>query len=463
MDSSNSSSIHILLAEPDDTVRGAVQQALERQGWLVTAVSDGADALEEFARGWFNVVIAAVNMPRRDGMEVLRQVKTYRADTEVILLADSSSVGSATLGLREGAFAYLLQPIEDWRQLTHTVERALELQSLRRSNGRINAVVPASSPLSGSSPLQELMQATRDRQPLQDILHKLTQASAQLFDAPHAALLISRATVGLQLDAESSFDGADDAARDLMQQIGDAFAWKIANERRTLVDVLPPSNYFIGTPLLVRDDLLGLLVVYPLRDSTVAPERVATFEALAMQASIAMEMTRLAEENARLATNDPLTNTLTRVAFLDLGDREFRRSWRFDQPLTAILLDVDGMNEINLHSGRAFGDQVLRQIAGACRTVIRAFDLLSHYESDTFALLLPMTDEVGARGAAERLRVAIGGLALADAAGPVHITTSMGVVTYPRPGCASIFDLINLAATLQRSARGHGDHEVVFA
>ncbi len=462
MDSSNPSNIHILLAQPDDIERRAVQQALERQGWAVTAVPDGAEALAEFARGAYDVIIAAVTMPRRDGMEVLRQIKAYDPNAQVILLTDRLSVGSATLGLRDGAFAYLLQPIEDWRQLTHTVEQALELRALRKRDGQIGAAA-ASSEGAPSRPVQEMMQATRDREPLPDILHRLTESSARLFDAPHAAILISRATVGLELDAASSYDGADDAARDLMQQIGDAFAWKIANERRTLIDILSPGQYFIGTPLLIRDELLGLLIVYPLRDNTADPERIATFEALATQASIAMEMARLAEDNARLSIHDPLTNTLTRAAFLDLADREFRRSWRFEQPLTAIVLDVDGMNDINLRGGRAFGDQVLRHTAAACRTVIRAFDLISHYENDSFALLLPMTDEIGARGAAERLRVAVGNLAMADAAGPVNITASMGVATYPRPNCASVFDLFDLAAALQRSARGRGNHEVVFA
>ncbi len=462
MDSADISNVRILLADPNDPERLAMQQALEREGRAVTPVPDGADALAEFARQPFDLVITAMTMPRRDGMEVLRQVKATDPDVQVILLADAGSVGSATLGLREGAFAYLLEPVADWRQLTHTVERALELQSLRRTSRGANRETQAPAELLPSSPLVELMQATRDRESLPEILRRLTESSARLFQAPHAAILISRATVGLQLDAASTYDGADDA-RELMQQIGDGFAWKIANERRTLIDAISPGSFFIGTPLLIRDELLGLVVVYPLPSSAVAPERVATFEALATQAAIAMEMARLAEQNSRLATNDVLTNTLTRAAFLDLADREFRRSWRFEQPLAAILIDVDGMNEINLRRGREFGDQVLRQLAGACRTVIRSFDLLGHYENDALVLLLPMTDETGARGAAERLRVAIGGLALADAAGPASITTSMGVATYPRSGCASIFDLIDLAATLQRSARQRGNHEVAFA
>ncbi len=457
MDSTDLSRVHILLADPNDRERSALQQALERQGWAVTAVPDGAEALVEVARERFDVVIAAVTMPRQDGVQLLRQVKANDPKTEVILLADGGSAGSATLGLRDGAFAYLRQPIEDVRQLTHTVERALELERLRQGNGRTDA---AGLPV---GPLQELIQATRDREPLADILRKLTAASARLFDAPHAAILISRSTVGLQLDAASTYDSADDAAREVMQQIGDAFAWKIANERRTLADRLPSGTYFIGTPLLIRDDVLGLVIVYPLPEGSVSPERIDIFEALASLGAIAMEMARLAEDNARLITSDPLTHTLTRAAFLDLADREFRRSWRLQQPVTAIVLDVDGMNEINLRSGRAFGDQVLREVAAACRNVIRSIDLLAHYENDSFVVLLLMTDNTGARGAAERLRAAIDKLALADGAGPVNITTSLGVATYPRPDCASIFDLVELAATLQRSARGHGSHEVAFA
>jgi GGDEF domain-containing protein len=74
-----------------------------------------------------------------------------------------------------------------------------------------------------------------------------------------------------------------------------------------------------------------------------------------------------------------------------------------------------------------------------------------------------MTDRIGARGAAERLRLAVSSIDLTDATGPIHITTCIGACTYPREGCASIFDLLDLAQTAQRSARRNGINQAFFA
>jgi diguanylate cyclase (GGDEF)-like protein len=193
------------------------------------------------------------------------------------------------------------------------------------------------------------------------------------------------------------------------------------------------------------------------------PLRVAWLETFAAQGALAINLAQLNAENKRLSPNDPLTGTLKRSVFLDLADHEFRRSWRYNQPVSAIIVGVDGIGGITASSDREFGDRVLRQVAEVCRGIVRSIDLVGRYENDSFAILLLMTDRNGAQSAAERLRLGIASIYLSDARGPMRVTASLGVCSYPREGCASIFDLLSVTQEAQRAAQRSGANQVVYA
>ena len=141
---------------------------------------------------------------------------------------------------------------------------------------------------------------------------------------------------------------------------------------------------------------------------------------------------------------------------------EFRSSWRYDQPITAIIVDVDALGEINLKRGHTIGDQVLREVAKVCANAVRSIDLVGRYDSDAFALLLLMTERESAKSIAERIRVGINAIQLPDAPSPTRITATLGVCAYPRSRCASIFDLLALTQEAQRAARVQGANQIVY-
>ena len=91
----------------------------------------------------------------------------------------------------------------------------------------------------------------------------------------------------------------------------------------------------------------------------------------------------------RLATTDPLTELLTRKAFLELGEREMTRARAHGFPMWLVLLDLDHFALVNDLYGSDAGDEVIRAVAGACRRVLRAFDLVGRFAGEEFVLLLP--------------------------------------------------------------------------
>jgi diguanylate cyclase (GGDEF)-like protein len=495
---SEESTTSVLLAEPDEKLRDSAQRALSKRGYVVVTAVDGEDALEKFRDDPSAIVITSVAMPRYDGLELLRTIKGTRPDTEVILLADPETIGSATLGLNDGAFTYLLKPVEDLRLLTHNVGLAAHFRHLLRqstparealiqttageiieqivaliSKDRVTAGVsqppptlpePREIPLeaTASRVMRQILSFARGDKTLAKAFELLLEASTTLLDAKHAAILLMTPTAGLQLYDARGYADKQAAGHHLVQIVGEEFAWRVAKERQTLVDSHESSHY-IGAPLVSKDQVLGVILVYPLKTPTPDPKRVEWLEAFASQCALAMELAQLQEEKERLSPNDPVSGALKRTIFLDLADREFRRCWRYDQPTSVLVIDLDGMHDINLQRGREFGDRIFHETASACRRTVRQIDLVGRYDGDAFAVLLVMTGREGARRAAERLSEAISTVRVADDYGPVPITATIGVGSYPREGCTSAFDLIQAADAAQKMARRAGANQIFYA
>lgn len=122
-----------------------------------------------------------------------------------------------------------------------------------------------------------------------------------------------------------------------------------------------------------------------------------------------------------LADTDALTGVLNRRSFFQQAALV-----RADQPLAALLLDVDHFKLVNDRHGHAFGDAVLAEIAARCRGALRAGDILARLGGEEFAVLLPRQDEARAAAVAERLRQAIANAPVAGPLGSQAVTISVG-------------------------------------
>src|SRR4051812_36623775 len=126
------------------------------------------------------------------------------------------------------------------------------------------------------------------------------------------------------------------------------------------------------------------------------------------------------------ATTDPLTGVANRRSFYTSLEAELKRSERTAEPVTLVLIDLDGFKEINDTHGHPFGDGVLQTIAQKLRQGLRATDVLARVGGDEFAILLPATPRDNAATLIARARDE----AVASVGG-VSLTWSAGVATYP--------------------------------
>jgi diguanylate cyclase (GGDEF)-like protein len=149
-------------------------------------------------------------------------------------------------------------------------------------------------------------------------------------------------------------------------------------------------------PLQTGELTLGVLRVEGGGPTMPEVELLSTF---ANQASAAVRAMQLYE----MAALDPLTGTHTRRFFEDWLLREVRSAFRARVPVTVLMMDMDGLKQINDGAGHLVGDEALASIGKALREATRASDLVGRYGGDEFVVILPRTAERTADRIAHRI------------------------------------------------------------
>ena len=115
----------ILLVDDEKETLSIVKEYLSKDGYRVTVSESGQKALELTKRDAFDVIITDLNMPEMSGLELLKAVKKYRAETEVIIVTGYGTIETAIEALKFGGYDYLQKPVKLAR-LKVLIDRILE-------------------------------------------------------------------------------------------------------------------------------------------------------------------------------------------------------------------------------------------------------------------------------------------------------------------------------------------------
>ncbi len=102
--------MRLLVADDERDITKAVRTVLERSKYTVDVVDNGSDALEYARTGAYDGILLDIMMPGRDGLSVLRELRTSGVETPVLLLTALGELDDRVAGLEAGADDYLPKP-----------------------------------------------------------------------------------------------------------------------------------------------------------------------------------------------------------------------------------------------------------------------------------------------------------------------------------------------------------------
>lgn len=132
----------ILLIEDDISIVEMVEKVLSKEGFHVTAAYNGEEGVYAFIKGTFDLVLVDLMMPKMDGMEVIRIIRSRSAIPILIMSAKDSDVDKA-LGLGFGADDYIAKPfsmIELSARIKSAIRRATTYTQVEQQTEKITTV-----------------------------------------------------------------------------------------------------------------------------------------------------------------------------------------------------------------------------------------------------------------------------------------------------------------------------------
>ncbi|MEE9613741.1 MAG: sigma-54 dependent transcriptional regulator [Thermodesulfobacteriota bacterium] len=138
--------IRVLAVDDETQFVKLLQSELTREGFLVSTATDGDEGIKMLEEKEFDVCILDMNMPRLNGMEVLKKASEQAIPTEFIVLTADATVSTAIESMRLGAYDYVTKPC-DLQRITllinkahdkrHMKQESLILKRLREGHGKI--------------------------------------------------------------------------------------------------------------------------------------------------------------------------------------------------------------------------------------------------------------------------------------------------------------------------------------
>ncbi|SEQ55225.1 diguanylate cyclase (GGDEF) domain-containing protein [Devosia sp. YR412] len=195
------------------------------------------------------------------------------------------------------------------------------------------------------------------------------------------------------------------------------------------------------------------MIVAVISPALTAPGLSSTAFKMAYQLKATQTALKLAAET------DALTGVANRRSFMIQAEQAFAEAKAAGTPFSVVMLDLDHFKAINDTHGHAIGDDVLHDVAQACKAALRNSDCFARFGGEEFVALLHHTDAAGATKVAEVLRKTVAALALDSHTLPA-VTVSLGVASFAG-GSEGLHDVLNEADRQLYAAKAAGRNRVM--
>ena len=145
---------HILIVDDERAIQTTLRGVLEDEGYRVTAVGSGEQALARLQDDTPDIIFLDIWMPGIDGLDTLAEMKRLRPETAVVMISGHGTIETAVKATKLGAYDFIEKPLSLEKTLL-TATRALEHTRLERENRNLRAQLERGQEIVGKSPLIE--------------------------------------------------------------------------------------------------------------------------------------------------------------------------------------------------------------------------------------------------------------------------------------------------------------------
>jgi DNA-binding NtrC family response regulator len=104
--------LEVLVVEDDEIVRSCLSEAITGAGHRVREASDGEQAVTLLANHAFDVALCDVQLPKMDGLTLLRRMRRESPDTAVVIMTSHGRISDVVDSMRDGAVDYVVKPFD---------------------------------------------------------------------------------------------------------------------------------------------------------------------------------------------------------------------------------------------------------------------------------------------------------------------------------------------------------------
>lgn len=364
----------ILIVDDEKRMCDSLSELLSGEGHEVLAFHNPAEAVETIRNKRIDLVITDIRMPEIDGLEILRVVRATDEGIPVILLTGYASLDSALGAIGEGAYDYLLKPV-DFNRLELSVNRALErrhaelarfrlVEELRLSNlilqqrvGELNALYEAGKSIGSSVNLT-------------DLLRQIVVLAASVTEANVGSIMLADES-GEYLTIEAAIGLHDEIVRKTRLPLGASIAGYVAKTGEPIVveDVEKDDRFqrmnrerygaasLLCAPLRIKNNILGVInMANKSGGQAFTKDDLRLLTNFASQAAVAVDDASEFRRNQRRLAEFEILHDIARelpgvdsiIEFRRMLVEELRKVFSVDY---AIWFDWDGSNRLLTPAG----------------------------------------------------------------------------------------------------------------
>lgn len=169
----------ILVADDEKVIRDILSDFLSMEGFRVTTVEDGVQALSELENQPYDLVITDLKMPQLGGIELLEEIYNRNYNLISIIMTGFGTVETAIHAMKHGAYDYILKPFKV-DEILQIIKRALDKQRLEQENVKLKEVMS----------LYKMSEAMTSSLSLENILHIILETARGILEADAVSLIL---------------------------------------------------------------------------------------------------------------------------------------------------------------------------------------------------------------------------------------------------------------------------------